>query len=112
MSENKVSLRDQVITVLKTIIDPEVGMDLWTLETIEDLEVDEENNRISLKFKPTSPFCPLGAQLAFIIKDKLMRAFPDHEVDVLVTAHVQQDLINKALKEYKVQTLAKEGESK
>lgn len=111
MTEEKSALRDQVIKVLKTVIDPEVGMDLWTMETIEDLVADDESKKISLKFRPTSPFCPLGAQLAFVIKDRLMSSFPGYEIEVLVTGHLQEELINKALREYKKNTV-KEGEAK
>lgn len=104
------SLRDQVIEVIKRVIDPEVGMDLWSMETIEDLEVREEEKEISLKFRPTSPFCPLGAQLAFVLKDTLRKSFPDYKIDVKVTGHLQEDIINKALEKYGEETTGEKAE--
>jgi len=61
------NLKETIENKLKEIIDPEVGLDLVTLNTIEKLEIDNDGN-VKIVFRPTTPFCPLGIQLALSIK--------------------------------------------
>ena len=49
---------NRVIEKLKGVIDPHTGQSVYDMGLIEDLAVSEDN--ISLKFRPSSPFCPLG----------------------------------------------------
>ena len=52
---------------------------------------------MSLTFRPTSPFCPLGVQLAMNIKRILKGMKGTQRADVKVIGHVQEQMINKAL---------------
>ena len=38
------TLRDTVISVLQTIYDPEIPIDIWTLHLIYAVDVDDEGN--------------------------------------------------------------------
>ena len=60
-------LRAQVLERLRTIIDPETGVDVVRMRLIEDLAVDEEGI-VRYKFRPSSPFCPLAVPLALSIR--------------------------------------------
>ena len=53
--------RDDVIAMIKTIIDPELYIDIWTLGLIYDIEILEDVLNIRMTF--TSVACPAGPQL-------------------------------------------------
>ncbi len=61
--------RDDAIAALKEIVDPEIGLDLWTLGLIYELIVEGDKARIKMTF--TSPMCPYGPQILFEVKEGL-----------------------------------------
>ena len=50
--------KEEVIEVLKTINDPEIQIDVWTLELIYDIKI--ENNTIKIKMTFTTPLYSSG----------------------------------------------------
>ncbi|MCX7846299.1 MAG: metal-sulfur cluster assembly factor [Dictyoglomaceae bacterium] len=91
------NLREKVENKLREIIDPEVGLDLVTLNTIENLEVNEDGN-VKVVFRPTTPFCPLGVQLALSIKKSLREIEGIKKVDVEVVDFIYAEQTNELLK--------------
>jgi len=85
----------QVVDALKEIIDPHTNMSVYDMGLISDINVTEED--VSLTFRPTSPFCPLGIHLALNIKRRLADIDGTKKADVKIVGHVQEDLINKQL---------------
>ncbi|MCC6933105.1 MAG: DUF59 domain-containing protein [Deltaproteobacteria bacterium] len=61
--------RDDVINVLKTVYDPEIYLDLWTLGLIYDVEIIDNNINIRMTF--TSVACPVGPALVDEVKTKV-----------------------------------------
>lgn len=61
--------KEQVIETLKTVEDPELGIDVWTLGLIYDIKIEEE--KLSIKMTFTSPMCPYGPMMVEEIKTKL-----------------------------------------
>ena len=62
MEENtEVATRDDVVSMLKTIIDPELYIDIYTLGLIYDISVEAPELQIKMTF--TSMACPAGPQL-------------------------------------------------
>lgn len=61
--------KDDVISIIKEIIDPELFIDIWTLGLIYDIEVDGRNVDIKMTF--TSVACPAGPELVGEVKSKL-----------------------------------------
>ncbi len=54
--------KEQLIEgVFKKYVDPELGIDVWTLGLIYDIAVTENNVKVLLTF--TSPLCPYGPQM-------------------------------------------------
>jgi ATP-binding protein involved in chromosome partitioning len=49
--------KDQIISALSTVNDPDLGKDLVSLGMIEDLQID--GNKVSLKLVLTTPACPM-----------------------------------------------------
>lgn len=86
----------EVIEKLKIVVDPHTGMSVYDMGLISDLKI--EGDKISLKFTPTSPFCPIGANLAMGIKNVLKEIEGVKEVEVIVKGHVQEKELNEMLK--------------
>jgi len=91
------NLKEQIENKLREIIDPEVGMDLVTLNTIDKLEVDNEGN-VKVVFRPTTPFCPLGIQLALSIKKAIKEIEGVKNVNVEVVDFIFSEQANELLK--------------
>ncbi len=66
------SLKKKVLQALKGVYDPELKQDVVSLKLVYDLDVDEENGVVNLKFRPTVENCPVGIQLSIAIKKALL----------------------------------------
>lgn len=88
---------EEIIDRLKNVIDPHTGTDVYSMGLISDLEVDDD--LVSLTFTPTTPFCPMGVQLAVKIKENLssMESLSEDDIHVTIEGHINQDAINKKL---------------
>jgi metal-sulfur cluster biosynthetic enzyme len=51
---------------LKTVIDPELGLDLVVLGLIYDIEIDDADVKATISL--TSPFCPVAPQIVEDVK--------------------------------------------
>lgn len=80
--ENTVS-KEQVIELIKSIYDPELFIDIWTLGLIYHIDIDE--NKIAIRMTFTSMACPAGPQLVGEVQDKLktLPGIETVEVDVV-----------------------------
>jgi len=91
------TLHDKIIEKLKTVTDPELRQDVYSLKLIYDMETDEEKHEVSLKFRPTVYQCPIGIQLSISIKRALMELKELKKIDIKVTDYIQKDLANQYL---------------
>ncbi len=66
------SLKEKIIEKLKNVYDPELKEDVVSLKLVYDLEADEENGVVNIKFKPTVENCPVGLQLSIAIKKAIL----------------------------------------
>lgn len=91
-------LRKRVLRRLEGVIDPETGVDVVRMRLIEELAVDEEG-RVSYKFRPSSPFCPLAVSLALSIRRAVagVEGVTDQEIEVV--GYVNADQVNAMLRE-------------
>lgn len=88
--------RNQVISTLREVIDPHTNTSVYDMGLISELKVTK--NSVSLTFRPTSPFCPLGMQLAQSIQHSLRLLKGVTKANVKVVGHVYEDQINGTLK--------------
>jgi len=63
-----VTTAEDVVAMIKTIFDPELYIDIYTLGLIYDIQVDGPVLNIKMTF--TSMACPAGAQLVDEVKTK------------------------------------------
>jgi metal-sulfur cluster biosynthetic enzyme len=85
----------QVIALLKEICDPHSNISVYEMGLISKLKVTKDS--VSLVFRPTSPFCPLGMHLAANIQRRMMSIRGIKKVKVTVVGHVQEAMINETL---------------
>lgn len=64
--------KEKIVEVLKTVNDPEIGMDIHTLGLIYDITLKDDSVIIKMTF--TSPMCPYGPALLAEVKNKLLAA--------------------------------------
>ena len=68
--------RDEVIEVMRTVEDPELGMDIVDLGLLYDVEVD--GSKVKVSYTLTSMGCPAGAMIQEDI-DRVVRELPGVE---------------------------------
>lgn len=65
-----IDLEKTIITVLKTIYDPEIPVDVFELGLIYEVKIDEEQN-VQIEMTLTSPNCPVAESLPREIEEKV-----------------------------------------
>ncbi len=94
------TLREKILLRLVEVIDPETGVDVLRMRLIEDLEADPETGRVTYRFRPSSPLCPLALSLATEIKRAVAEVPGVTEQQIEVTHYVRAEelaeLINNA----------------
>lgn len=68
--------RDEIIEILKTVVDPEIHLDIWFLGLIYNLDISQTKLAVEMTF--TSPMCPYGPVMVEEIETKL-KALPGVE---------------------------------
>lgn len=62
--------KELIIKQLETVIDPHIGLDIWTLGFIYEINVKDDKN-VHILMTLTTPMCPLDGDISSIIKDAL-----------------------------------------
>ncbi len=62
MIADKESLKEEVTEALRTVIDPEIGLNVVELGLIRKLDIGDEQD-VQVTMILTTPFCPYGPQL-------------------------------------------------
>ena len=75
--------KEDVLGILKKINDPEIGIDVYTLELIYDVKL--EDGKVKILMTLTTPMCPYGPMLIEEIKARVSEIKGIKEVDVEVT---------------------------
>jgi FeS assembly SUF system protein len=68
------TLEDRVLTVLRTIYDPEIPVDIYEVGLIYDIDADAAGN-VGIRMTLTSPMCPVAESLPVEVETKV-RALP------------------------------------
>ncbi len=80
---------------MKTVVDPHTGMNVYDMGLISDIDVRDDG--VYLTFMPTSPFCPVGVELAMSIREAALMVDGINNCTVKVVGHVKADEINRAI---------------
>jgi len=76
-------LKRRLIDVLETVIDPEIGIDVYNLGLIYDIKIlDEKHVKIDMGL--TTAFCPLATVIPLTIIDQLKEKLGiDADIDIV-----------------------------
>ena len=72
----------QVLTLLKQVIDPELGINIIDLGLVYTIEAKEES--IAVEMTLTTKGCPMGGAIMDEVNRKLEDAFPHKQVSVIL----------------------------
>ena len=86
---------ESVVDALKSVVDPHTGMNVYDMGLISNIVV--EGDAVSLTFMPTSPFCPVGVELARSIKEAVLFVDGLNKCHVKVVGHIKADEINRTV---------------
>jgi len=65
-------MKEKITEVFKHQIDPELGIDIWTLGLIYGFELSEDEEILHVRMTFTTPLCPFGPQLIGELKRGLL----------------------------------------
>jgi metal-sulfur cluster biosynthetic enzyme len=66
-SDSSLVVKQEIISRLKEVIDPETNVDVMRMRLVEELTVDQ-HGVVSYTFRPSSPLCPIAVYLITKIK--------------------------------------------
>jgi FeS assembly SUF system protein len=81
--KDKEILKDKIITVLKTVYDPEIPVNIYDLGLIYNIEIEDKKLRITMTL--TSPNCPMAEQMIDEMKTNLGYIKEIDKVDIDIT---------------------------
>jgi metal-sulfur cluster biosynthetic enzyme len=58
-----ISKEEELIDSLRSVIDPEIGLNIVELGLVRNIELDEPKEATTITMILTTPFCPYGPQL-------------------------------------------------
>lgn len=98
-AQNSEVLGEKIVTVLKTIYDPEIPVDIYELGLIYDVMVSEDNE-IKILMTLTTPNCPVAESLPMEVEEKVksMSEVTDCEVEITFDPPWTQDLMSEEAK--------------
>lgn len=92
-------LGEKIVTVLKTIYDPEIPVDIYELGLIYDVLVNEDND-VKILMTLTSPNCPVAETLPVEVEEKVksLDVLNDVEVEITFDPPWTQELMSEEAK--------------
>ena len=94
--------QQDVITVLKTIFDPEIPVDIYELGLIYEVKFTEAEGgqKVDVQMTLTSPNCPVAESLPNDVKEKVasMEGVVDADVEVVFEPTWTQDMMSEEAK--------------
>ena len=94
--------QQDVITVLKTIFDPEIPVDIYELGSIYEVKFSdaEGGQKVDIQMTLTSPNCPVAESLPADVKEKVasMDGVADADVEIVFEPAWTQDMMSEEAK--------------
>lgn len=93
------ALGEKIVTVLKTIYDPEIPVDIYELGLIYDVFVNEDSE-VKILMTLTTPNCPVAETLPVEVEEKIktINEVKDAEVEITFDPPWSQDLMSEEAK--------------
>lgn len=99
IAEDSQELGEKIVSVLKSIYDPEIPVDIYELGLIYDVLVNEENE-VKILMTLTTPNCPVAETLPVEVEEKVksLDMVKDAEVEITFDPPWTQDLMSEEAK--------------
>jgi FeS assembly SUF system protein len=96
---NPKNLGEKIVSVLKTIFDPEIPVDIYELGLIYDVMINEDRD-VKILMTLTTPNCPVAESLPLDIEEKVrsMKEVKEVEVEITLDPPWTQDLMSEEAK--------------
>ena len=91
------TLKERIEDALRGVIDPGTNLDIMRMKLVRDLSIDQDG-RVSLIFRPSSPVCPMAFKLAYDIRNAVQETEGVKEVEVKVSGYNRADELTEVLK--------------
>ncbi|PJB13200.1 MAG: SUF system Fe-S cluster assembly protein [Flavobacteriales bacterium CG_4_9_14_3_um_filter_40_17] len=93
------ALGEKIVTILKTIYDPEIPVDIYELGLIYDVMVST-GHEVKILMTLTTPNCPVAETLPKEVEDKVktIEGVKDVEVEITFDPPWTQDLMSEEAK--------------
>lgn len=75
---------NDIILLLKKVIDPELMVNIIDLGLVYSITRDDELKKIAVNLTLTSPGCPLGDAIIADAEQRLLFAFPGYAVNIVL----------------------------
>ncbi len=72
--------RDDVLAVLRDVVDPEIGVSLVDLGLVRDIRITDD--RVEIEMELTTPACPLGGYLVEQVRRRVETVAEGRTVEV------------------------------
>ena len=69
--KNNMVTKDDIIKKLEKVYDPELGIDIWTLGLVYDINIKSEDD-VTITLTYTTPMCPFGPMLNQLVEQAMM----------------------------------------
>jgi FeS assembly SUF system protein len=92
-------LEDKIVTMLKSIYDPEIPVDIYELGLIYEVKIDKENN-VAIDMTLTSPNCPVAESLPKEVEDKVasVEGVTSAKVNIVFDPSWDKDMMSEEAK--------------
>jgi len=91
-----IELEKAIVEKLKTVIDPETGADVIHMRLVQDILINDPG-KITYKFRPSSPLCPIAIPLALGIIQAISEVPGVTGQNITVIDYIQADQLNEIL---------------
>ena len=78
---NNETLKEQVVSAVKTVYDPEIPVNIYDLGLIYDIHIDKESH-VKIQMTLTSPGCPVAATFPQTVENAVVEKTEANTVQV------------------------------
>ncbi|MEM2123561.1 MAG: iron-sulfur cluster assembly protein [Candidatus Bathyarchaeia archaeon] len=90
--------KDTVMEILGKVYDPEYPLSVTELKIVEKDDIEVSDKGLTVQFKPTTPFCPMGGIIGILIKYAVEKELNvPVKVKVKSGSHFQEEAFNEML---------------
>lgn len=98
MENEFLEIEEKVVSVLKTVYDPEIPIDIYELGLVYGIEVNDKH--VSIKMTLTAPSCPAGDFIVEDVKQKVegIEGVESCDVEIVFEPEWTQDMMTEEAK--------------